>query len=362
MICYVNRSTVDYDVRLQKYVLACQEEHVPYCVIAWDRLKQCSKIYPNEYQYRAYAPYGYGWKNIIPLIGWMFFLWYHLIKLWGKYKVIHACNIENCISSYPMKLFGKKIVMDIYDTVNPKLEAKMTKKIDGLILPSDVRLQQVGITKEDCKNYLEVENVPKFNQIVKRKNSVDFPQRIHLAYVGVMNRNIRGIENLIKLVREDSRFYLEMAGTGDGMDGEIETAASECSRIKYYGKVDYTTALNIESDADFIVAMYYLCAKVHEYASPNKYYESLYLGKPVITSKGTLVGSNVEKHNTGYTIGDTFEDLKNLFNQIDKDEFLDNYQKKVANCSELWNLSYSDYFTRTLRGDYFIMMKTILGA
>ena len=362
MICYINRSTVDYDIRLQKYVMACQEKHVPYCVIAWDRLKQCSKIYPNEYQYRAYAPYGYGLKNIIPLIGWMFFLWYHLIKLRGRYKVIHACNIENCISSYTMKFFGKKIVMDIYDTVNPELEAKLSRKIDGLILPSDVRLKQVGITKEDCKNYLEVENVPYFSQNVIQKSIPEFPERIHLTYVGVMNRRIRGLENVVKLVREDDRFFLEIAGTGEGFDEELWLAAKECPRIKYYGKVNYAQALQMESDADFIVALYYLNAKVHKYASPNKYYESLYLGKPVITSKGTLVGNNVEKYNTGYTIGDTFEDLKDLFFNIEKDIFLKEYKLKENNCKKLWYEKYSDYFSRVTGGGYFAMVQKIVNG
>ena len=359
MICFVNRSTVDYDIRLQKYVQACQSNNVPYCVIAWDRVNQCSKIYPNEYQYKAYAPYGYGWKNLIPLIGWIFFLWFHLIKLWGRYKVIHACNIENCLSVFPIKYFGKKLVMDIYDTVKPELEANVSKKIDGLILPSDVRLKQVGLNKDECKNYLEVENVPNFNIIVHRKQDIEFPDRIHLAYVGVMQRNIRGLENLVRLVKNDDRFYLEIAGTGAGMDEEMTQAAVECNRIKYLGKVDYTTALQMESDADFIVALYYLKAKVHEYASPNKYYESLYLGKPIITSKNALVGINVEKNNTGYTVGDTLEDLKELFNDIAAPEFLNEYEKKSNNCEKVWNEKYSDYFTRVTGGGYFVMMKRI---
>ena len=360
MICFINRSTVDYDIRLQKYVLACQSQNVPYCVIAWDRVGNCSKVYPNEYQYKINAPYGYGWKNIFPLIGWMFFMWYHLLRQWGKYQVIHSCNIENCLSSYPLKWFGKKLVMDIYDTVKPGLEAKMAHKIDGLILPSDVRLKQVGITKDDCKNYLEVENVPYFSQKVEKKGFVEFPDKIHLAYVGVLNREIRGLENLVEMVKRDERFYLEMAGTGDGMDGELEQATKDCSRIKYYGKVDYARALQMESNADFIVALYYLKAKVHEYASPNKYYESLYLGKPIITSKNTLVGINVEKNNTGYTVDDTLEELREMFNGIGTPEFLNEYEKKSSNCERVWNETYSDYFTRVTGGGYFAMMKKIV--
>lgn len=359
MICFINRSTVDYDIRLQKYVKACLANNVPYCVIAWDRIGQCSKQFPNEYQYKAHAPYGMGWKNLIPLIGWFFYVWYHLFKLRGKYKVIHACNIESCILVFPIKLFNKKIVLDIYDTVKPSLEAKIAKKIDGLILPSDVRLKQIGISKDDCKNYLEVENVPGFNQLIRKKDTVEFPEKIHLAYVGVLQRNIRGIENLVKMVQEDNRFYLEMAGSGDGLDEELINIASKCDRIKYFGKVDYNKALQMENDADFIVALYYLIAKVHKYASPNKYYESLYLGKPVITSRGTLVGCNVEKYNTGYTIGDTLTDLKDLFDDVDKKDFGVEYRKKKENCVKLWNDIYCDYFTRVTSGAYLAMMKNI---
>ena len=195
---------------------------------------------------------------------------------------------------------------------------------------------------------------------MEKKGYVEFPEKIHLAYVGVLNREIRGLENLVEMVKGDERFYLEMAGTGDGMDSELEEAAKLCSRIKYYGKVDYAKALQMESNADFIVALYYLSAKVHEYASPNKYYESLYLKKPVITSRGTLVGNNVELNNTGYTVGDTIDDLKTLFKDIDKDFFLVEYNKKCRNCANLWDNKYSDYFIKVICSSYLEMMKRII--
>jgi hypothetical protein len=125
--------------------------------------------------------------------------------------------------------------------------------------------------------------------------------------------------------------------------------------------VDYGKALQMESNADFIVAMYYLKAKVHEYASPNKYYESLYLAKPVITTKGTLVGSNVEKYNTGYAIGEKVEDIKELFENIGSVEFMNDYQIKVGNCEKLWEQAYKDYYSSVTGGKYLNMMKEIAG-
>ena len=359
MICYINRTTVDYDIRLRKYVTACTETQTPYCVISWDRMHNCEKVYPNETQYHRTAPYGAKLKNFTALVGWVFFVWKMLVKKRNEYSVIHACNVENAAIAYPARLFGKKLVLDVYDSLNTGLEAKMSKKIEGLILPNDRRLNQIGIKKEDTNNYLEVENVPAFQTVVHSEHDPDFKKRIRLAYVGVMQREIRGIENLLQLVKEEERFELDIAGVGDGMEKDIEDAVAICSRIHYHHKVAYEKALQLMADADFIVAMYYLKAKVHEYASPNKYYESLYLGKPIVTTKGTLVGSNVETNDTGYAIGEGLDDLKDLFCDAGSSDFLTSYKNKSLNCIHLWNEKYKDYAEKVTGGGYIRMMKKI---
>lgn len=359
MICFINRSTVDYDIRLQKYVQACQETNTPYCVIGWDRLRNCSKVYPNEYQYHAYSPYGNGLKSLFPLIGWVFFVLFHLIKLRKQYRVIHACNIENYLIACPAKCFGKKMVLDIYDSTESKIETKIALKCDALILPSDNRLEQIKVKREDVRHYLEVENVPVFHHGISKKEAVEFPQTIHLSYVGVMQRNIRGIENVLSLVNSDKRFVLDIAGTGDGLDMEIEELAERNPRIIYHGKVDYQTALEIMNSSDFIVALYYLREASHKYASPNKYYESLYLSKPVITTKGTLVGNSVEKYNTGYTIGDGEEDLVGLFELAETNEFMSDYIKKSQNCADRWDGLYSSYFETVTKRQYLDLIASL---
>ena len=359
MICYINRSTVDYDIRLQKYVQACLDTDTPYCVISWDRMHNCDKIYPNEMQFKMWAPYGAKMKNFLALVGWVFFVWYMLVKNWKKYKVIHACNIENAIIAKPFRVFGKKLVLDVYDSLNIKSEAKLSKRIEGLILPNDFRLNQIGIKKEDTRHYLEVENVPVFHSSVKRYRETDFSKEIRLAYVGVLRRNVRGLENLLSMVENDNRFVLDIAGVGDNFENEIEELARKCPRVHYFNKVGYDQALSIMINADFIVALYYLKAIVHKYASPNKFYESLYLGRPIITSKDTLVGNNVVKYNTGYVVDDTIEGLKSVFTDINKQEFIDKYYKKKENCLSKWKNDYLDYFERVTKGSYIEMMKGI---
>ena len=359
MICYINRSTVDYDIRLQKYVQACIDTNTPYCVIGWDRVRNCSKVYPNEYQYRAYSPYGNGLRSFFPLLGWAFFVLYHLFRQRKSYKVIHACNIENYLVAYPAKLFGKKLVLDIYDSIESKIETEVAKACDALILPSTHRLEEINVCRSELKKYLEVENVPVFRTNINKKGEIEFPNIIHLSYVGVLQRRIRGIENLLSLVDKDQRFILDIAGIGDGLDDEIIELSRINKRIRYYGKVDYNTALQIMNGSNFIVALYYLSCRAHKYASPNKYYESLFLSKPVITSKGTLVGNSVLQYNTGYVIDDTKEALQKLFSQVNTEMFKNDYIEKKRNCAHRWKNVYSSYFDKVTKGDYIQLMKSL---
>lgn len=360
MICFINRSTVDYDIRLCKYVQACIETGISYEVIAWDRLNNAEKVYPHEHQLKIYAPYGNRWRNLLSLVCWIFYVWGNLLKYFAKYKVIHAVNLENYLIAYPFKMFGKKVIIDVYDSYSIQREHKIVRNADMAILPTEKRLKQIGLKKEDLKNFLEIENVLTYTggdiKIVKHPDD-----KIYLAYVGTMQQRIRGIENVLDVVVEDERFVFNIAGTGDGMDEIVSEYAKKCDRIHYYGKVQYNKALEIMKNSDFIVALYYLLAPTHKYASPNKFHESLFLGTPIITSKNTLVGDRVDEANTGYTVEDTKEAFLSIFEHWGESEFMVAYKQKVENCQKLWNSVYVTYKEVVLEGAYINAMKKLAG-
>ena len=357
MICFINRSTVDYDVRLHKYVQACKDTNTPYFVIGWDRMLNAKFVDENEYQLKLYCPYAQG-KKIIPAIRWFFFMWYHLIKNFRRYNVIHACNMENALFSIPFKLIGKKVVFDIYDSQVIKFERQIAQKVDCLILPAEKRLEQIGLDKRCLKRFLEIENVPTFNVSVKHVEGLK-RDKIYLSYVGVFQKNIRGLENLVKMVLQDERFVLNIAGVGDDLENMIITAATKCDRINYHGKVQYADALEIMNESDFIVALYYPYSSNHIFASPNKSYEALFLATPIITSKGTLVGDKVLGTNTGYVVDDTLEGLHKLFDCVETEEFKKEYDNKVNNCKLLWDKIYADYKQQVLEGKYLDIIKKL---
>lgn len=359
MICFVRRSTIDYDIRLKKYVQACEESNTPYIAVTWDRLLNSTPYSKHEYQYKRKAPYGGGFN--FQFLKWVIFVYGQLIKHFRSYKVIHACNLEVLIVVIPFKLFGKKIVFDIYDTINPGIERCLMPFVNTLILPNIKRLKQEGLTEEKIgKKLLIVENVPNFGELeFSPKTNNTFPVQIHLSYVGVLERKRRGLENLLDTVIHNTNLFLEIAGVGDGLETVIEEAQANCERIKYYGKVDYHKALEIMNRSDFIVAIYTPSFTPYVYASPNKFYESLYLAKPIISSKGTLVGTQIEDNNTGYLIEESDEALAELMNQLLNGKSLEDYKAKSSNCHKLWIEKYKDYFKTTLVGVYINQCKKL---
>ena len=357
MICFINRSTLDYDVRLHKYVQVCKDTNTPYFVIGWDRMLNAKFTDEYEYQLKLYCPYGQG-KKIIPAIRWLFFMWYYLIKNFRKYKVIHACNMENTLFSLPFKLLGKKVVFDVYDSQIIKIERKIAPLVDCLILPAEKRLNQIGIKKDILKKFLEIENVPAFNVSLQHIEGLT-RDKIYLAYVGVFQKKIRGLENLIDMVLQDDRFVLDIAGVGDDLENMIIDIAAKCNRIHYHGKVQYSEALKIMNNSDFIVALYYPYSSNHIFASPNKSYEALFLATPIITSIGTLVGDKVVQSNTGYVVDDTLVGLVKMFDQVYTKEFKLDYCIKCQNCVNLWQDIYVDYKTKILENEYINMIKDL---
>jgi glycosyltransferase involved in cell wall biosynthesis len=134
----------------------------------------------------------------------------------------------------------------------------------------------------------------------------------------------------------------------------IKQKSDTSSRIIYHGVVKYEDGIKIMQKSDFIIGMYYKQASNHVYAAPNKFFESLYLAKPLITTQGTLVGEKTNFYETGYAIEEGYIEIANFFTEFiqNKEKSLRQYDLKIANAANLWNSKYAHYFEKRLVQDY----------
>jgi glycosyltransferase involved in cell wall biosynthesis len=111
--------------------------------------------------------------------------------------------------------------------------------------------------------------------------------------------------------------------------------------------------LKMTREADVVYAMYCKNNPNHIYAAPNKYYEAMFLGKPIISTKGTIVEDKILANNIGWVIEESVDDLRNMLRSITKDEI----RIKGQNMRNLWNNQYNTYVQRFFDDKYSKIIK-----
>lgn len=349
MIIFLRSQLPRTDSRLQRYILALKNKNSDYKVVGWNREGEVQTDERNIL-YHKKALIGGGVRNIFSLILWNIFLFKILLKERKEIKTIHAIDFDTVIPAYIFSfLFRKEFILDIYDKYTdarnmPLFISKIIDKIElfccirasKLILPDVCRIKQLKLP--NSVKPIIIENVPLVPNF-KKSNAELHVCPLIFSYVGILEKNHRGLENLLEVISRYSDVKLHIAG-----DGELKSYVQQMSRnfknIIYYGAVSQEKALEIMSKSHIIVGMYYKTIKNHLYASPNKYYEHLYLGRALLTTYGTPPGNKVLEHNTGYVIGETMKNIEEFIKNIEESDL----KRKSENALNLWNLKYHNYY------------------
>ncbi len=362
MIVLVRSNDINPDPRLQKYIDFLEKKGKSFIVLGWNREKNVIEK-PNYKYFHLQAKYGAKYLNMFNKLRWFLFIYKYLIIHRKEYNIVHACDFDTAFPVYLAKITTKKkMIFDIFDWMSDVhnkgviysiigfFERRIFLKSEYAIICEEERKKQIPVAKEEV---LVMPNIPTINFIVERKIKEIFEKQkqdyeLILSYVGVFDTD-RGLESLLEFVSENKYICLNVAGFGR-LENKIAIMSDKYSNIRYWGKVNYNKGLNIMKESDIVVAMYYKTNPLHEYAAPNKYYEGLMLGVPIITTKETLVGKKTDKHNTGFVIAEGKSSLENLFLNSDlKQQIL----VKQKNSTKLWNEKYKYYIPDFLEQEYY---------
>ena len=358
-ILFIRANPVKPDSRVEKEVESLINHGYLVSVLCWDR----SEDYPlrteplnqtlnmvNAYRVGIKAEFGSGIKNIIKLVKFQktirSFLKEHI------FDIVHACDFDTAFTAYYSIDHKKtKFVYDIFDfyvdaykvpaKVKPiirHIDIKLINKSDITIICTEERKEQ--ISGSNPKNLIVVHNTPKQlnqKQAVSTESSESKNPRI--CYVGILQPG-RLLVELGEIMMEHPDYDLLIGGFGIYEEYFSKISKSH-KNVTFYGKIPYDQTLRLEMESDILLAIYDPSVINHKYAAPNKFYESLMLGKPVLMVEGTGMSSVVEQHALGKTIQYSKEGLlEGIKSLVDhKDEWIE--IKKRANEVYLEKYSWS---------------------
>lgn len=267
-------------------------------------------------------------KNLFPLLRFQNRLRGWLKKHRDEYDIVHAFDFDTgLVASMAAKKYNKALVYHILDfyvdshhvptsllkSKVKQAEFSIINSADATIICTEKRREQIEGTTP--KKLEIIHNTPKaagpkndcFGDL---KNS----SRYKIVYVGIL-ANSRFLREIIKFVEKDERFEFHIGGFGI-MEDEVAQAAEKCARIYYYGKLPYDKTLALEQACDIMTAIYDPKVPNHKYAAPNKFYESLMLGKPVLMARNTGFDEIIEKNHIGCLLEFSEKGLSDGLNRL----------------------------------------------
>ena len=365
MIFFLRSYYVEQDPRLQRYIKALSLNGLPSHCISWDRLAK-EKDTSNITYFKKSARTGAGILNTWNLIKWNIFCLRELLARKQEVTAVHAIDLDTGFVAAVFSILTQKpLIYDAFDlysasrATNPLLtklldnfERWVIRRSTHTILPDECRREQYKISH--YTNIKIIENIPISDREKKYSTlSKNRPSSIKFVYAGALAEKHRGIEDLLEwAAKKGNDITLEIAGAGVLQELCQKMAVSH-KNIIFYGNISNREALSLMENAHVILGFYYLSSPNHRYAAPNKYFEHLLIGRPLLTTTGTPPGDKVSTYNSGWAIDEGISALDKWWSNFTWNDAC----KKGGNATAIWSKNYADYFEKTLLKTYIDLIK-----
>lgn len=195
-------------------------------------------------------------------------------------------------------LNSKQIERSLISLFIKNIERFLLMRVDRLILTSyEFYLQYYKDIYK--KKYAIVENYPNigfWNDFTRINRNNEFV----IGYVGVI-RYLKCIGTLVEAVKilRDKKCSIVLKFAGSGAVDELKKFAGTPPWIEYIGPYNNSSIKDIYKDVDLSFAVYDPAVKNVRYAIPNKFYEAILTGIPILVAKGTFLEKRVKELGIG---------------------------------------------------------------
>jgi hypothetical protein len=224
-----------------------------------------------------------------------------------RFSSVHIINENLALVLFPLLMLARHWVLDIFDSFFLKSNSRITSTLKTIMQRIIYGSASVILVTDEARLNLLPEwsraktrvlpNYPLTDGSHNGLRSVrDGPLTIFFS--GSIGRD-RGIPFLVNLIRQDAQLVVHAAGWLYDQEGEELTRHPQ---VKYHGVVHQKAAAQIAKQCDYILCLYEPNIVNNIYASPNKIYDGIQAGVPVIINQEVLVSVFVRTEQLGYVL------------------------------------------------------------
>ena len=281
----------------------------------WDRQGDYSAVFEHKnlkYRRCMIRAGFYGAGTLLKML--LFEVWLFFKLIMARLDYIHAVDLDTgliglCVAKLKRKPFIYHC-LDPYYAILParwpnilgriarRIENMVISKADVFIITDMLRMpQHEGATP---RHIVEILNVPLLNseEIPGKRNAGEFV----VGYIGALAEG-RNLITIVEAIGElaDEGVSMVIGGFGP-VEHEVKAYAKKYNNVKYIGFVPYTKVLDIERTFNLFVYISDVENESQRWVSPNKLFEGMALGKPIIVGEGTLVADRVSDIGNGIVV------------------------------------------------------------
>lgn len=306
------------DPRVEKIARALHRAGYRVTAVGWDRSAKLPAAETVEgfeiIRVPIHAEFGSGLANLPNLLRWQWGLTRWLAKHHGEFDIVHACDFDTILPALWCKQrWGHAVVYDIFDFYADHLrrtpgwikdcirwtDLRAIDRANAVILVDDARVAQIA--GANPKRLSIVYNSPE--DVGEEALPVYSPSAaggLRLAYVGLLQVE-RGLFEMLNVLSRHPEWHLDLAGFG-GDEAQIAERVNSMPNVSFYGRVAYDQALALSRAADVLFATYDPAIPNHRYSSPNKVFEAMMLGKPIIVAHDTNMDRMIAAADAGVLV------------------------------------------------------------
>lgn len=300
------------DTRLKKELESFKKNGYDVSLIIWER----SWPFPLDDDVKVKSlklnvPVGHI-KTLFYFPIWWSFLLFWLLRM--RWDVVHSVNFDTFLFSMIIaKIKGNQVVYDIFDSYGDmmgrilrpfisNIDKFIMKFADAIIIADDSRIIQIAKNLEN--NIVTINNTPE-GSLFQKTDDVNNHNNEFKIFLGGKIIEERGTDKIISAIEDMKDVKLIIKGF----------CSEEKYKNKLFGMINRMENVDIDLNgvpydeivqnmlkADLTIALYDPSIPNNKYASPNKLFESMASGIPIIVNENTPMENIVREEDCGLVV------------------------------------------------------------